>query len=575
MATASSAERQAVRPGPAEGSAGGRRLATVAILLGLFAICWGINRIPLIDPDEGRNAEVAREMLAARDLGVPHFQGLPYLDKPALYFDAVALSQAVFGRSEASSRLPSVLFAAATAIATFLLGALLLGRRKALFGAAVLMTAPLFVGFARIVIFDMPLTCFVTLALLFAEEGRRGRRWGFPLSWAATALAVLTKGPVGLLLPILGTVTLSLGQARPLRLKRYFHPLNIVLFFAIALPWVIAMEIRNPGFLRYVFVIETFERLTQPTFHRTGSAFYYVPVLLLGLFPWSLAALGRVPAWIKAARGLARPSPERGLVLASLAIVLFFSFSTSKLGGYVLPAFPLLAILVGGEAARQGERPGGFAVVPGIVLLVLGAVLSLGLTRGMIAHSLRQPEALSGATAALLLRVGVLSIAAGAALIALAAARRAAPTFLVLGLWLPCVVVLGCGPMLLYAEENSSRRLATELRRLGGDDVRAVSLKCFPIGLDYYMGRVVPVATSTGEEITSTYVARCFDKLRQGEMPGIWSPEELAARVSRKEVDIIITRGHIDLVGDCSLAGRVGRFDLWRPAPAPTADAGN
>ena len=572
MATASSAERQADRPIPAEGSTGELWVAAVTILLGLFAVCWGINRIPLIDPDEGRNAEVAREMLARSDWIVPHFQGLPYLDKPALYFDAVALSQAVFGRSEASSRLPSVLFAAATAVASFLLGARLLGRRKALLGVGVLMTAPLFVGFARIVIFDMPLACFVTFALLFAEEGRRGRRWGFPLSWAATALAVLTKGPVGLLLPILGFVMLSLGQEPPRRIGRYFHPLNILLFFAVALPWVIAMEIRNPGFLRYVFVIETFERLTRPTFHRTGSVFYYVPVLLLGLLPWSIAALGRVPAWIRGLGGFARPSAERGLLLASAAIVLFFSFSTSKLGGYILPAFPLLAILVGGEAARLRGRPGGFAFVPGIALFLLGAAFSLGFTRGMIAHSLRQPEALMGAAQALLLRVGVVSITFGAALIALAAARRAAPAFLILGLWLPLVVALGRGPMLLYAEENSSRRLAVELRRLAGDDVRVASLECFPIGLDYYMGRVVPIATSTGEEITSTYVARYLDKFRQGETPGIWSPEELAVRASRKEVDIIVTRGHIDLNGSYELAALVGRFALWRPASAAPAN---
>lgn len=566
METASSAERQSDQPKPSNGAAGERWVAAVAILLGLFAICWGINRIPLLDPDEGRNAEVAREMLAGREWIVPRFHGLPYLDKPALYFDAVALSQAVFGRSEASSRLPSVLFAVATAGATFLLGARLLGRRKAFFGAAVLMTAPLFVGFARIVIFDMPLACFVTLALLFAEEGRRGRRWGFPLSWAATALAVLTKGPVGLLLPVMGVVALSLGQAPPYRLRRYFRPLHVLLFFAIALPWVVAVEIRNPGFLRYVFVTETFERLTQPTFHRTGSVLYYLPVLILGLFPWSLAALGRAPAWARAARGLARPSPERGLLLASVAIVLFFSFSTSKLGGYILPAFPLLAILVGGEAARLQSRPGGFAVAPGIGLLLLGVVFSLGLTRGMIAHSLRQPEALSGAAVALLLRVGILSIAVGAALMALAFMRRAAPAFLVLGLWLPFVVALGCGPMLPYAEENSSRNLAVELRRLGGDGVRAAALRCFPIGLDYYMGEVVPVATSTGEEITSTYVARSFDKLRQGETLGIWSPQELDARSSRKQVDIIITRGHIVLDTGYDLAARVGRYALWRPA---------
>jgi hypothetical protein len=545
-----------------------RLSAWAAILLGLFAVVYGINRVPLLEPDEGRNAEVAREMRAAGEWITPRFHGLPYLDKPALYFDAVGLSCALFGRSEASCRLPSVLFAAGAAVATFLLGLRLLDRTRALLGAAVLTTAPLFVGFARVVIFDMALTCFVTLALFFAVEGRRGRPWGFPLAWAATALAVLTKGPVGLLLPVLGTVALFLGEGLPRPFGRYFHPLHIALFFVVTLPWVLAVERGNPGFLRYALVTETFERLTRPTFHRTGSFFYYVPVLLLGLFPWSLAAMGMILSRLRSIRRLALPSPERGLILAAGAIVLFFSISTSKLGGYILPAFPPLALLIGSEAARGSARRRMWAWISGIILLALGCLLSMDSIRSFVIGRLQQPEALSGAVETLAARVGAASIAIGALLATLGFIRRETSSFLLLSLWLPAVVLLGLGPALRYAEANSSREMASELRRLGGNDVRVAALHCLPLSLDYYMGRVVPVVSRTGEELTSTYAARNYEKIREAGTSGIWDAVEFEARLARSEVDIVITRGHITLGPGFQPAGRVGRYRLWSPVEA-------
>jgi 4-amino-4-deoxy-L-arabinose transferase-like glycosyltransferase len=303
----------------------GRALGGLTLLLGVLAILHGIREMPLLEPDEARNAEVAREMLENGEWLVPRFHGLPYLDKPVLFFDSVCLSYALFGRSEGTSRLPSVCFALLTLLATFVLGTRLLGRDTAFLGAAVLATTPLFVGFARMVIFDMALTCFVTLALLFAEEGRRGWTWGFPAAWGVTALAVLTKGPVGLLLPLLGALGLFVGQGPPYRLGKCFRPLNLAIFLALTLPWVLTMEARNPGFLHYALVVESFERLTRPTFHRTGPAHYYVPVLFLGFFPWSLAIVGGIPSWCRRIRDFVRQrSPERGLLLAAGVIMLFW-----------------------------------------------------------------------------------------------------------------------------------------------------------------------------------------------------------------------------------------------------------
>jgi len=551
------------------GAWGGTGLAWALIALGLSAILFGIDRLPLLDPDEGRNAGVAREM---RDVGewiVPRLHGAPYLDKPVLCFDAIAFCYSLFGRSEGTSRLPSVVFAALAAAAAFLLGARLLGRRRALAGIAVLATAPLFVGFARTVIFDMALTFFVAVSLLLAEEGRRGKAWGYPLAWVATALAVLTKGPIGLLLPMLGTVALSLGQGKPYGLRRYFHPANIALFFAAALPWVIAVEARNPGFLRYAFLTETFERLTRPTFQRTGPIYYYLPVLVLGLFPWSLAALGSLPRWLRSLGALARPSGERGLLFAASAIVLFFSFSSSKLGGYVLPALPPIALLLGAEASRERRGRAAWIWTPGAALLLLGLFLCVGPWRELVAESLRQPPHLAEAADTLLLRIGVISLAVAAATIWCGLAKRATLGFLVLGAWLPAVVFAGFGPALRYAEESSSRGIAAEILRLGGEKPRAAALRCFPVGLEYYLNDPVPLVTETGAELTSTYIARNFESLRARPETRLWSGADLESRLGGKEIDIIVARGNITSIDGFLPAGRFGAYALWRRADGP------
>jgi len=535
-----------------------------AIVVSWIAIVSGIDEVPLLEPDEGRNAEVAREMLEAGEWVVPRFHGLPYLDKPTLYFDAVRASFALFGRSEATARLPSVVFALVTALATYRLGERLLGRRQGLAGVAVLVSAPLFIGFARIVIFDMALACFVTGALLFAEEGGRGWRWGFPLAWVATALAVLTKGPVGLLLPALGIVSLSLGQGRPLR--AYLRPVHLGIFLIVLLPWVLAMESRNPGFLRYALQVETLERLTRPTFERSAPLYYYLPVLFLGLFPWSLASLRSAPRWARSLRLLGQPSPARGLLLAAGSMVLFFTLSTSKLPGYVLPALPLLALLVGSESITAEERSESWGWTAGLGLASIGILLALAVLGGApIAEWLREPAALSPALLDLALRGGILCCCLGLALIVLGALRKDWLAPVALCLSVPMMVLVGKGPTIVCAEEYSSRRLVSELRRLGGERVRVATVFCFRESLDYYLGRIVPLVTKTGDEITSTYVQRNFDRI-SSQSPGVWTEKELTERLRQNAVDVLITRDYRPPAPGFCLNGRTGAYFLWTPS---------
>src|SRR5207245_7327960 len=166
---------------------------------------WGLGRWPLLEPDEGRNAEVAREMLALGRWSVPQFNGLPYLDKPVLLFWLMAAGFRVLGTGELAARLPAALAALATVGLTFAIGRLLFpGRRHALLAALIVATTPLVIAFGRLAIFDMPLTALVTAALFCLLRARLGGRdrLSLPLAGLAMGLATLPSAPLGLVVPL-------------------------------------------------------------------------------------------------------------------------------------------------------------------------------------------------------------------------------------------------------------------------------------------------------------------------------------------------------------------------------------
>ena len=177
----------------------------IALACAIAPLAIGLGAWALFEPDEGRNAEIAREMLLTGDWVVPHLNGLPFLDKPPLLFWAIAAGFRALGEHEWVARLPSMLAAIATIAVTYALGRALVGRRAAVTAAIVLATSPMVLGFARLAIFDMPLTAFVTFAIYALVRARIDEdAWPWiPLAGFAIGLALLTKGPVGLALPLI------------------------------------------------------------------------------------------------------------------------------------------------------------------------------------------------------------------------------------------------------------------------------------------------------------------------------------------------------------------------------------
>lgn len=555
-------------PAPAVTPAAGRLSPRVfALLLGLvlLATLAGLGRLPFLDPDEGRNAEVAREMAAAGDWIVPRYNGLPYLDKPVLYFAAVAAAFRLAGPSEAAARAVSFTFALAALLFTGLLAARRGGPDRARWTVLLLASAPLFVGFARIVIFDMALTAFVVMSWWAAEEGRHGARWGYPLAWVAAGLALLTKGPVALLLFLIGALLLPLGAMPRPRAGRFFHPLNVALFLLVVVPWVMAVERHQPGFLHYALFVETAERLTKPTFHRTGPPWYYLPVLLLGFLPWSLPALANPVARAREAwRALRAPGPERGPWVAFLAIFLFFSLSSSKLGGYILPALPLLAYRAAAPlAAGAGPDGGPWRRGPGLLLLLIGVLALVPVLAGWpLAARLKQPVEIEPEIHNLLRNIGLLGFLVGGA--ALAAGRlRPALAPPALALFLPGLVSGLLGPISHYAEANSARAIVRAVGTAADDPESFVAIRCFTTGLPYYLRRPMPLVTDTGAEMTSTYVARTFEERRRAAGTPLWSPARLDSALARGSVRFVLTRRRDQPPPGFVAAGQFNRLRLW------------
>ncbi len=293
------------------------------------------------ETDESRYAEVAREMLVLHDWIVPHLDYFAYVYKPPLLFWLVAISFRAFGANEWAARLVSAVPAFGCVALTYLFAARTLGRRRALLGSAILTTFPLYAIMAQVLTMDMLLTLMVSLALftcyLHWLDGARWTWWSF---YVAMALAMLAKGPVGALLPLLTAAIFFLWQGQLAAACRRLRPwLGLALTGVLALPWFIAVAIREPGFLQFYFIGEHLQRFFAPNYAHPRPLYYFVPVVLAGTLPWCLfVPFFRRPSEVNAVR--------RFLVTAVATTIGLFSLSRGKLIPYVLPAFPPLALLI-------------------------------------------------------------------------------------------------------------------------------------------------------------------------------------------------------------------------------------
>jgi 4-amino-4-deoxy-L-arabinose transferase-like glycosyltransferase len=314
---------------------------------------------PMLDPDEGRYAEIPREMVVSGDWLTPRLDGLKYFEKPPLQYWATASVYSVFGVSEWTSRLWTVGLAFACLPMVFGWTRRLYGRSAGLAAVAALAVSPYFAIVGHLNLLDPGFTFWLTgavFAFTLAQSAPVGdpreRRWMLA-TWIAAALAILSKGiVVGVLAgATLVVYTLVERDARPW--KRLHLATGLPLFLLVAAPWFVAVSVRNPDFAKFFFVHEHFARFLTTVHQRVEPWWFFLPLVLLGVLPWVASLAGACRrAWFDAG-----PAPEfkplKFLAIFCAVTLLFFSASGSKLAPYILPLFPPLAAILGVHVAEQ------------------------------------------------------------------------------------------------------------------------------------------------------------------------------------------------------------------------------
>ena len=343
---------------------------------------------PLSVPDEGRYVEIPREMVVTGDYLTPRLNGVKYFEKPALFYWLEAFTLKNFGLKGFALRLWPALFAVLGCLIIYGSSVRLFGQRTGLIAATVLATSALYYALSRAIILDLPVTVLLSGALLCFLLGtheppglqRRLFMWGL---FSFAALAVLTKGLIGILIPgmVIGAWIVLLGEWRVL--KTMYLPSGLLLFLLIAAPWHILVSRANPEFFNFYFIHEHFLRYLTKIHSRYKPAWFFIPVVLLGLLPWSAFLIQAVkhslpPSW----RERHEHRDTLFLLLWAGLIFLFFSASSSKLIPYILPVFPPLSILIGRYLAEAFERRDFPGIGTGCAVLLIA---TLGITASLIA----------------------------------------------------------------------------------------------------------------------------------------------------------------------------------------------
>jgi len=364
------------------------RRGPLLALLVVFAIVWfgTLDQRRLINPDEGRYAEIAREMSASGDWVTPRLNGLKYFEKPPLQYWATAAAFMTFGEHHWSARLWSALTGFLGILFTAYATGRLFGATAGIVAGAVLASSLLWNLIGHFNTLDAGVSFFLSaavFALCLAERPGVGatesRRWRDGV-WIFLALAVLSKGLIGLVLPA-ATLCLYMLWQRDWGLLARMRPLRgLLIVLLIAAPWFVAISLSNPEFPRFFFIHEHFERFLTKEHRRYQPAWYFIPILLVGMLPWlgSLAqALAR--GWRRDGPGF---QPARLLLAWSVVVFVFFSASGSKLPSYILPLFPALAALIGAYCVERFHARGlQWQALPGLLIGLAGFVLAFGITR--------------------------------------------------------------------------------------------------------------------------------------------------------------------------------------------------
>jgi 4-amino-4-deoxy-L-arabinose transferase-like glycosyltransferase len=329
-----------------------RALQTLLVTaVALFILLPQLSFYPLLPPDEARYVEIPREMVAQQDYVIPRLNGVIYLEKPPLFYWLQTLPIKLFGIQEGAMRFWNAFFAAFSIGFVFLAGSILHNRKTGLIAAFMLYSSVLFYALAHIMSLDMTMSAFITGTLfsvligLQYEPSLRRRCW-FYTAFACAALAVLTKGLIGLLLPGAVVFTWLLLTNSWRELLRAYIPTGLLIFLAITLPWHILAQLRVPEFFDFYVIAQHFTRYLTTAEQRFEPFWWFAPILLIGLLPWlPWVAKACYQQCKKIEWQFSQHKNAMFLLIWPVLIFIFFSLSKSKLIPYILPVLPPLFVL--------------------------------------------------------------------------------------------------------------------------------------------------------------------------------------------------------------------------------------
>lgn len=325
------------------------------VILGFF--CIGLGERAYITPSEARYIEIPRQMLVTGDWLTPHINGVQYFEKPPLFYWIQAFFLQ-FGDSEFYGRIATTIIVTLTCLATYATGRLLYGRRAGVLAAFALATSILGYGLSRVAMLDAPVTLFLTCAIasfLFAQKTGKARF--YYLMYAFAALAMMTKGLIGIVIPalVIGSwIALTKNWSIILKVK---IPTGLLLFLAIAAPWHILMQMQHQDFFDFYFIHEHFTRFLTTEHKRTAPWWFFIAITLAGSFPYILVIPAK--AGIQKIRNLLDTDfrwYDKLLLLWIIIPLIFFSSSHSKLVPYIFPIFPPLFVLIGARLDELWEH---------------------------------------------------------------------------------------------------------------------------------------------------------------------------------------------------------------------------
>jgi 4-amino-4-deoxy-L-arabinose transferase-like glycosyltransferase len=455
----------------------------------------------LLPSDEGRYAEIAREMFSSGDWVTIRYNGLKYFEKPPFHMWMTALAYHAFGVGDWQARLWVAVSGAVGLGVTMLAAQRWFGLRVAAFAGLVLVATPTWNITGHFNSLDMSvsgaLAC-VLAGVLMAQHPLAGaaaqRRWML-FAWGAMGVATLTKGLIGIALPGLVLVLYTL-IARDWALWRRLHiTLGIVVLLLIAAPWFVLVSLRNPEFPQFFFVQEHWQRYTSTVHHRTGAWWYFIPQLIIGFLPW----LGLSWRMVALTREGSRGGGFRPILLLAVwaaAIFVFFSLSGSKLPGYIVPIFPALAILAAVALDKLDARRWNRQLLVAAGLMLLGMLASPLLGRVGFDTT---PNALYRAYVPWVAAACALAAAGGLVAYRLSRSGQSLWSVATYALAMFCAITVALLGHEIFGRSSSGVDIAAKMQAVLAPDMPIYSVRMLDHTVPFYLGRTTIMVESPDE----------------------------------------------------------------------------